>query len=109
MICKLCGFTASEIPKHRAGSMALHAKMKHKVDDASTIFEERADAPPPAAAGGNKKPTGGRRLPAQKKKGQGGTWRLLDPTKPMERAAIAGGFTKICVVQGVDPTEWDIA
>lgn len=104
MKCKLCGFIAKENPKARAGSMALHAKMKHGEADYTKIFEEVEGAAAPPAE--NKKPAA--KMATKKEKSEG-TWRLLNPNKPEEKAAIAAGFTKVCVKNGVDPSEWDIA
>ncbi len=100
MKCKLCGFIAKENPKARGGSMALHAKMKHNEPNYRKIFEESEGAAAPAAE---------TKKPAAKKEKPEGTWRLLNPKKPEEKAAIAAGFTKVCVKNGVDPSEWDIA
>lgn len=104
MTCKLCGFTAAENPKARAGSMALHAKMKHGELDYHQIFEAAPGSEKPPADNAEKKPPTKKPNAAPKNH-----WRLLNPKNADEKRAIEKGFTKVNAVPNVDPDEWDIA
>lgn len=107
MVCKICGFTPrTQNKKSWAGSMALHAKMKHGELDYTQIFEEstvpNTDKKP--AERQEKKPPAKKPNVAPKNH-----WRLLNPKNTMEKQAIDAGYTKVNAIPSVDPADWDIA